>query len=40
MEYPNGDCLWAEGENDTKRKEKFSDLEMKMCNPYIQINCD
>ena len=35
MDYPNGDWLWAEGENDTKRKEKFSNLEMKRYNPYM-----
>lgn len=39
-ECPNGYCLWAEGENDNKRKEKISGLEMKMYNPYIHINCD
>ena len=37
MDYPNGDWLWAEGENDTKRKEKFSDLEMKRYNPYMDF---
>ena len=35
MDCPNGDWLWAEEENDTKRKEKFSDLEMKRYNPYM-----
>ena len=37
MDYPNGDWLWAEGENDTKRKEKFSDLEMKRYNRYMDF---
>lgn len=30
----------AEGENDTKRKENISDLEMKICNSYIHMNCE
>lgn len=28
------------GENDIKRKEKISGLEMKMCSTYIHINYD
>lgn len=39
-ECPNGYCLWAEGGNDPKRKEKNSGLEMKMYKPYTHINCD
>lgn len=37
VECPNGDCLWAEGKSDSKRKEKISGLEIKMCHIDIGI---